>query len=386
MITALVVAAATWSAPVQVPPDDGPWAAAPLTAAIEATTDGDLSHVWLTDGGGHEVPYRVVDTADVAGRTWRALTVVNRRRTAAGWRLEVEVPEGIALDALRLEMEGDGGVFDLRVLTGDDDGIVIEGVRLGRLDGTEVLSADLPPVDRGRLSLELDSVVAGLEPLAVSGRARLGPRRPILAPPVELMVGARLEGPSTSRWALEPVPEADRIDAIMLEISAPAVFRRQVTVAAFTGGESGWTQIGSATLERIPLTDGRPGLENLTIPIRPGVWKRLRLEEPLTSERPIEPVVARGRRHPRWILFPADADGLVLAPRQPRRSRTLEDRPPTVDLQAVVVATIGAPAEGGTPAGENKAPDYGVLVNLLFVVAALLLGLLAWKLLATRGG
>jgi hypothetical protein len=198
------------------------------------------------------------------------------------------------------------------------------------------------------------------------------------------MVGARLEGPTTSRWALEPVPEADRIDAILLEISAPAVFRRQVSVSAFTGGESGWTQIGSATLERIPLADGRPGLESLTVPVRPGVWKRLRLEEPLTSERPIEPVVARGRRHPRWILFPADADGLALEPRQPRRSRTLEDRPPTVDLQAVVVATIGAPVEGGTPAGEDQAPDYGVLVNLLFVVAALLLGLLAWKLLATR--
>jgi hypothetical protein len=380
-VITLLLAASLWTAPVELPAGAGAWAAAPVPGEIEIRTDGDLDRVRLLDASGDEIPYRIVDPARDEARTWRHLELRNRRRTTTSWHMEVLLPEATSLDALRIAFADGEGVHEVAV-RGPDGGVIVDGVRVGRLGPTEVGSIELPVVDLARLDIELTRLVGDLEPVGVSGRARRAPFESAPPVPVPATVSPPVDGPEGRRWTLALPAPAVRVDRLELVVTAPSVFRRTVEVQALErhGDEPQWVRVGGGVLERVPLADGRPGLEQLTVPIRPGAWRRLRLAQDDGSERPLELAAVRARPRPRWLLLPADGTGLQLVVGEVRRSRTLEDRPVPVDISQVTRASVGEPVDTA-PEPEQPAGAGGAWITPLFLVVAALLAWLAWRLL-----
>lgn len=384
-LVAAALAAAVWTAAVEVSPGAGPWAAAPVPGWLELEEELDGGRVRLLDGRGNEVPYRLVDALEDAGGGWIELEAVNLRRTGDGFRFAVELPPGEIVDRLRLAVEGEEGVLAATVLGGEPAGVLVEGVRVGRLQGAAVVEIELPATDLGRLEVELDELLPGLRPVGAALR-RARPGRADELPPVRYRFSAAPEVDGRSRLLLAADGPPPRIAALELEIAGPAVFRRRVTVLDRTPGEEPVTAvpIGSAELVRIPLGDGRPGLETTRVPVRPGSWPRLELRAERGSEAPLEVAAVVGVVASRFIVFPRPdraSSSLRLGSGATRRSLTLERGPMTVELGAAASARIGSPmpaevaVEGGADAG-------AVWTSLLFVLVAALLGWLAWRVFA----
>ncbi len=164
------------------------------------------------------------------------------------------------------------------------------------------------------------------------------------------------------------------------------MFRRRVEVRArtqSTGEDPGWRTIGSGELMRIPLADGRTGLEGLQVPVRPGSWPRLELRVERGAEAALELDRTLGRSAPRWILFPAPRSGVgptLVADGRPR-SRSLERGGTTVDPREAAPAEVG-PRERRL-AAEQGEPVRVPWIAALFVAAAGLLAWLAWRVLGS---
>ncbi len=381
----LLLAASLWTATVDVPTDAGPWAAAAVPGDLELRTGGDFDRVRLLDARGDEVPYRIVDPARGEARRWHPLEVRNRRRTDAGWRLEVLLPAGASIDALRVAFADGEGVHAVTVRA-PGGGEIEDAHRLGRLGETVVDTVDLPPVDLPRLDVELNGLVGDLEPLGVSGHVRSSPFESTPPAALAVTVSDPVDGPDGRSWTLAPPTPAVRIDRLEVDVAAPMVFRRTVEVHALElgDGEQRWVRVGGGVLERVPLTDGRAGLERLTVAVRPGAWRRLRLEQADGGERPLELASVRARPRPRWLLLPTEGPRLRLVSGETRRSRTLEERATPVDLARASRAHVGEPTKVAAPAGETAVLG-GWWVTPLFLAAAVLLAWLAWRLLV-RGG
>jgi hypothetical protein len=381
----LLLAASLWTAPVELPADAGPWAAAPIPGDLELRTGGDFDRVRLLDARGDEVPYRIVDPARNETERWRALEVRNLRRTDGGWRLEMLVPAGVSIDALRIAFADGEGVHEAAV-RGPDGGVVVDALRLGRLGATVVDTIDLPSVDLPRLHIELTALVGDLEPVGASGHVRSSPFESTPPAALAVTVSDPVDGPDGRSWTLGLPTPAIRIDRLEVDVATPTVFRRTVAVHALElgDGEQQWVRVGGAVLERVPLTDGRPGLERRTVAIRPGAWRRLRLEQPDGSERPLELASVRARPRPRWLLVPTDGSGVRLVAGDTRRSRTLEERTTPVDLARVARGRVGDPSD--VAAAPDEVPVLGGWwVTPLFLGAAVLLAWLAWRLLVRAG-
>lgn len=377
----LLLAASLWTAPVDLPDDAGPWVAAAIPGDLELRAGGDFDRVRLLDARDDEVPYRIVDPARDEAHRWHSLEVRNRRRTDVGWQLEVLLPEGTSIDALRIAFADGEGVHAVAV-RGPDGAVVEDALRLGRLGETLVDTVDLPPVDLARLDLELTGLVGDLEPVGVSGHLRSSPFESTPPEAFAVTVSDPVDGPDGRSWMLALPTPAVRIDRLEVDVTAPTVFRRAVEVRALElgDGEQRWVRVGGGVLERVPLTDGRRGLERLVVPVRPGAWRRLRLEQPDDSERPLELASVRARPRPRWLLLPTEGPRLRLVSGETRRSRTLEEQATPVDLARVSRGRIGEPSDVAALAGETTVLG-GWWVTPLFLAAAALLAWLAWRLL-----
>jgi hypothetical protein len=386
VISALLLAAVVWNAPVTVPGGGGPWAAAVLPGWLEAEADSDLGDVRLVDGSGHEVPYRVLDAAQSDPNRWLTVAVTNLRRTADGFAFRVEVPAGEVVDRLGLAMAGREGVLTATVIGGNPPGALADAVHVGRIQGASRLEVALPPTDVGRLEIRLTTLVPGLEPTGVRlGRCRL-PRVAGLPRPIAYRLQPAPDDGPWSRWLLLADGPPPRIEALVVGVRSPGVFRRRTEVRARSNGATGsasWQPIGSGELIRIPLADGRTGLEELQIPVRPGSWPRLELRVERGTEAALDVDHALGRAAPRWILFPAPRAGigLALVADGNRRSRSLERGGTTVDPREAALAEVGPRARVSTPVEDE--PIRVPWVAGLFVVAAGLLAWLAWRVLGS---
>ncbi len=386
MIAMLLLAAAAWSAPVTMPDGGATWAAAVVPGWLEAEEDGDLGDVRLLDASGHEIPYQLLDAAQSDPNRWLTVAVTNLRRTADGFALSVEVPAGEVVDRLGLVVEGTEGVLAATVIGGSPPGTLVDAVHVGRIQGTSRLEVPLPPTDVGRLEIRLVILVPGIEPTGVRlGRCRL-PRRAGLPRPVAYRFQAAPDDGPWSRWLLSADGPPPRIEALVVGVRSPSVFRHRVEVRARTesaGEDPVWRTIGSGELMRIPLADGRTGLEGLQVPVRPGSWPRLELRVERGAEAALELDRTLGRSAPRWILFPAPRSGVgatLVADGRPR-SRSLERGGTTVDPREAAPAEVG-PRERRLAAEEGE-PVRVPWIAALFVIAAGLLAWLAWRVLGS---
>ncbi len=386
MIATLLLAVATWSAPVAVPPSGGPWAAAVVPGWLEAEAEGDLGDVRLLGASGHEVPYRLFDAAQSDPNLWLAVELTNLRRTAEGFAFTVDVPAGEVVDRLQLAVTGIEGVLAATVTGGTPSGVLADGLHVGRIQGVAQLDVALPPTDVGRLEVRLVTLVPGLEPTGVRlGRCRL-PRLTGLPRPVAYRLQPAPDDGPWSRWLLFADGPPPRIEALVVRVREPGVFRRRVEarVPSERAAEGvGWRSIGSGELIRIPLADGRAGLEGLQVPIRAGSWPRLELRVERGAEAALELEGVVGRAAPRWILFPAPRAGVglaLVADKRPR-SRSLERGGTTVDPRDAIAAEIG-PRERRPQPIESE-PIRVPWIAILFVVAAGLLAWLAWRVLGS---
>jgi hypothetical protein len=352
---------------------------------LEAEPDIDLGGVRLLDEEGREVPYRLVDGRGPDGARWIELEPVNLRRGESGFSFALEVPEGELVDRLRLALEGDEGVLAATVMGGDPVGVLVREVRLGRLQGASVLELELPPSDLARLEVGLEELLPGLRPVGAALR-RARPGRASDVPTFGYRLRPAPETDGRSRLLLSADGPPPRIEALELEVSGPAVFRRLVTVLDrspdLPPGPA--RTLGSAELVRLPLGDGRPGLETTRVPVRPGSWPRLELVVERGAEAPLEVAAVRGVVAPRWIVFPRSGSGaarLSLANGEQPRTRTLERGPLGLDLPLAALAEVGPPVPAETTGGGDVDADAS-WVSLLFVLAAALLGWLAWRVFA----
>jgi len=384
MIAALLLAAASWSAPVTVPRDAAPWAAAVVPGWLEVEAEGDLRDVRLLDAAGHEVPYRLLDAAGPDPERWLTAVPANLRRTASGFAFSVEVPPGEVIDRLGLVVEGGEGVLAATIRGGSPAGVLADAVHVGRIQGTSRLEVPLPPTDVARLEVELTVLVPGLTPTAVRlGRRRL-PARVGLPPPVVYRIQpAPDEGP-WSRWLLSADGPPPRIEALTVAVGEPGVFRRRVEVRTRSERETagaGPRTIGSGELVRVPLADGTRGLEGLQIPVRPASWPRLELRVERGAEAALELRRVVGRSAPRWILFPRprSASRLTLVGDGRPRSRSLERGGAAVDPREAAPAEVGPRTLA--PARTEAEPVRVPWVAMLFVAVAVLLAWLAWRVL-----
>ncbi len=374
MIAGMVLAAVAWTAPVSAPTHGAGWAAAPVPGWLEVVEGGDLRRVRLLDGAGDEIPYRLVDPKAQAGERWAVAEVRNLVRTPGGFACDVA---GAGLvDALKLDLDGEAGVVDVRV-TDAGGGVLVDGLRTGRLRGLEVATVPLPLTDVARLHLEATTLVPGLELRGVWARRAEAPRA---VPPVATVAFTVRAAPGrVDAWRLDPVGGPARVVRLRLEVAAPPVFRHRARVLASTGAGS-WREVGSARIERIPLADGRPGLESLVVEVRPGANSRLRLEVPAGDEAPLRLTGVVGEGAPRWLVFPVGGSEppLRLEAGTAGRSRSLETGALPVELAAAAPAAIAT--RRVVPAPEPARRAQGLpWADLLFVAVAGLLVLLGWR-------
>jgi len=380
VIGALLVAAASLTASVEVGPVAGPWAAAPVPGWLEREATAGMRRVRLLDDRGREVPYRLLDEATDLPSPWTETAVRNLRRTQDGFAFELELPPE-PIDALEIGLGGDGGVLAVEVTAGDPPGTLVRGARVGRLQGVAVGRVELPVTDAGRLGLQLTALVPGLEPRRVRVHRTLRPARertsnvPYRA--------ARIPGDGDrDRWRLAATGAVERIDALTLEIAAPAVLRRTVTVLAADDGDRRRV-LGRGEIARLPLADGSRGIADLRIAVSPGAWPALEVEVEHGGEAPAELVGASGAAARRWIVFPHPGAGssLRLATDDTGRSDTLERGPLPVHPGDAAEASIGPAGGRVAPTPAPAPPGPSATVSLLFVAAAALLGVLAWRVL-----
>lgn len=382
MIGALLVAAASLTAPVAVGPAAGPWAAAPVPGWLEREVTAGMRRVRLIDDRGREVPYRLVDEATDLPSPWTETAIRNLRRTQDGFAFELELPPE-PIDALEIELGGDGGVLAVEVTAGEPPGTLVRGARVGRLQGVAVGRVELPVTDAGRLGVQLTALVPGLEPRRVRVHRTLRPARERTSDvPYR---AARIPGDGDrDRWRLAATGAVERVDALTLEIAAPAVLRRTVTVVAAGDGDGDRRRVlGRGEIARLPLADGSRGIADLRIALSPGAWPALEVEIEHGGEAPAELVGASGTAARRWIVFPRPEPGrsLRLIAGDAARSDTLERGPLPVHPDDATEATVGPPDESTTPAPAPSAAGPSAAVSLLFVAAAALLAVLAWRVL-----
>lgn len=380
MIAALVLAAAVFAAPVQVADQEGPWAAAPVPGWLERETSGEMGRVRLVDGRGREVPYRLLDAASDLASPWSEAVPRNLRTTGDGFAFELDTGAGAPVDAVEIGLDGEAGVLAVTVSGGEPHGVLTSGVRVGRVQGVTVERVDLPVTDAGRLELRLTTLVSGVEP----ARVRL---RRTLRPPDDGDAGVAYRAvrlPSANardRWRLVATGDGARVDALTLDVRSPEVLRRRVAVRDPRAGNG--AILGRGEIVRLPLADGGRGIASLRLPLVPGAWRVIEVEVERGDEAPIELTGARGEVARRWLLFPrgAGAGKLRLVSGDDRRSDSLERGPLPVLPGDAVRAAVGPPSDvtAPTPAPPPAAPSSAV--SLLFLVAAVLLGLLAWRAL-----
>lgn len=379
MIAGVVLAAVTWTAPVAVRSGGTAWAAAPVPGWLEVVASDDLRGVRLVDGAGNEVPYRLVDPVVRSGERWSAVEVRNLERTPVGFACDV-VDAGL-VDALELTLAGEAGVTEVRV-TDSGGGVLADGVRVGRLRGLAVTTLSLPLTDATRLHVTATNLLPGLELTGVRAHRAEAPRAVPPSPQVTFAVST-IPG-AAHAWRLDPVGGPVRVARLRLEVAAPHVFRRRARVLVRPGGGP-LREVGSAWIERIPLADGRAGIESLVVELRPGAYPRLRLEAPAGHEAPLELTGAVGEAAPRWLVFPVDAGPgpLRLEGGNDARSRSLERGALPVELGAAVPAVIGTRRVEGSSEPASPASSLP-WVDLLFVAVAVLLALLGWRVFRTR--
>ncbi len=380
MIGALLVAAAALTAPVEVGTAAGPWAAAPVPGWLEREATAGLRRVRLLDERGREVPYRLLDVSTDLPSPWAEAVVRNLRRTDDGFAFELELPPE-PVDAVEIGLGGDSGVLAVAVTTGEPPGTLVDGARIGRLQGLAVGRVELPVTDAGRLAVRLTTLVPGLEPRLVRVRRTLRPGRERASE--VLYRAARIPGVGDrDRWRLAAAGDVERIDALVLEVAAPAVLRRTVTVVEAGDGDRPRV-VGRGEIARLPLADGGRGIADLRISLSPGAWPALEVEIERGGEAPTELVGASGEVARRWIVFPSPGPGssLRLAADGTGRSATLERGPLPVHPGDAAEATIGPPVRHATPTPPPSASGPSAAVSLLFVAAAALLAALAWRVL-----
>ncbi len=387
MIASFVAAALTWTALVNVPDGDGPWIVAPMPGWAESEENGFLDRVRLLDAEGIEVPFHLIDPLALEDRDWLSAQVLNRSITSNGFDLDVLTPAGITVDAIRLGVRGEEGVFEATVTTGEgeDAATLVEGIRLGRLQDVSSLLLSLPPTDRTRLHVQLTTVLPGLEPESVGIRTTPVLRSASKATAIQMRLQPAAPEGDIDRWILTMPHPVARIDHVAVEIVQPQILRRRIRVQTWheTTTFQGWKQIGTAELIRVPLADGHTGLEQLEVDLPPAVYPRLRLEIERGAEAPIALSAVRARPAPRWILFARQTEvrGLQLARTDERRSFTLERGPIPIDPSMVTIASTGPRQEAEASLDESSGSKRNITVDLLFVAAALLLAFLAWRVL-----
>lgn len=389
MNPALVLAMTLWSAPVEVPPGPQPWLAAPVPGWMESLEGHRLRQVRLLDSLGQEIPYRVLEPAAETD-VWFSADVRNRREIPGGYALELVNSTGELVDRLRLGLRGQEGVLEATVEAFGLDGgpgIVVQRMRLGRLGSAEQQELPLAPTDAPRLVVTTSTILAGLELSWVELRrvTRWQLHADIAEVGLRAQEGSGPEGEDVFILAQEG--PAERLSALHLEIGAPTVFSRRAQVEGVQHGDGEWRPIGLTTVARLPLADGRPGITHLDIPIQRGAWSRLRVRAPRSGEAPLVVTGARATVARRWIIFPRPEapGGLTVTRSTSVRSWSLEETARTVDPAAAGQARIGSRrATAPTPAAPQCTPGRSRLVNALFIGAAILLALLAWRVLAPR--
>lgn len=387
MIAGLLLAVSAWTAPVTLAEPGRRWAAAPLPGWLERRTGGDLSRVRLLDGAGREVPYRVLDAATDLATPWRTIAPHNLRRTATGFAASLELPPDAPVDAVEIGTRGDGGVLSVEIRGGTPPGVLVSDARIGRLQGLEVHTVKLPVTDVPSLDIVVTALVAGLEPTTFRVHRTARPKRSRGA--VVRFRAARIPGDGdTDRWRLAAQgDDVERIDGLVLEITSPAVLRRRATVTTVaTGDHEPPRHLGGGEIARLPLADGRRGIEVLRLGVRPGAWQSLDLAIDRQGEAPVELAGAVGDTARRWLVFapPGSAAGLHLTTGDRPRSDSLERGPLPVLPDHAAGADIGPPEI--TPATPTATPPAAPspAVSLLFIVVAALLALLAWSVLRSR--
>lgn len=382
MMVGLLLAAALWSAPVELPQPAGAWAAAPVPGWLEYRTFGELSRLRLLDASGREVPYRLLDAATDLTSPWRAIAALNLRRTTDGFAVSLDLAPVEPIDALEIVCTGDGGVLAAEVRGGEPVGVLAADARVGRLQGVSVTVVGLPVTDVARLDVRLTTLVPGLEPVTFRVHRTLRPTR--AGSDRVRFRAARVPGDERSdRWRMSVVGEPSRIDGIVLEVGGPAVLRRQVVVSVPATDESRAIVLGTAEVARLPLADGRRGIEALRVPLRPGAWRTLEIAIERGGEAPLELLGASGNVARRWLVFPppAQAAGLELVTGDTVRSDSLERGPLPVHPDDVTAAAIATPVELVPATPTPVAGQPSTALSLLFIAAAALLALLAWRVL-----
>jgi hypothetical protein len=383
--------AALWSAPVQVAPGPEAWVATPVPGWLESVEGHRLRMVRLQNGSGVEVPYRLLEPG-TDPEAWLTANIRNRRETSSGHVMELLLPVGEVVDRVRLGLRGQEGVLEVSVEAFGVDGrrgALIQRARVGRLGDAEQTEIPLPNTDAPRLVVRTETVLAGLEPSWVELRRVPGWELEADTTPLAMAVRKEVAGENEDIFVLTPIGAVDRIHTVAFSVDAPAVFNRRVQVKGWIPGEGGWRSVGTGTLARLPMADGRPGIENLAVPIQPGAYSRIQVQAPRGSEASLRLSGAEARLARRWLLFPRpeDSEDLVLVRGDRIRSWSLEETAQRVDPEAAGRAWVGTRRAEAMPESETEGQCPAArfrLVNVLFVAAAVLLALLAWRVLADR--
>lgn len=383
--------AALWSAPVQVAPGPEAWVATPVPGWLESVEGHRLRMVRLLDESGVEIPYRLLEPG-TDPEAWFTASIRNRRETSSGHVMELLLPAGEVVDRLRLGLRGQEGVLEVAVEAfGVDgrEGALVQRSRVGRLGRADQLEVALPKTDADRLVVATTTILPGLEPSWVELRRVRGWALVADATPVAMNVSESFGGEDEDLFVLSSANSTERVNAISLHVESPTVFNRRIRVEGWQRTSGDWRPIGAGSLVRLPLVDGRPGIENLEVSIQPGAYSRLRVRSDRRSEAPLRVIGASAQLARRWLVFPRPEtpEDIKLVRSDQVRSWSLEEAARTIDPNAAGRAHVG-PRRAETfpePEVEGRCPSGAFrLVNLLFVAAAVLLALLAWRVLATR--
>jgi len=382
----LLTAAVAWSAAVSVSPGPSGWAAAPIPGWVEMTTHGDLGRVRMLDGSAVEVPYVVVDPTTRPERRWAPVVPANPVRTSSGFAFDVDNPEGWPVDTLRFAIADEGeGVAEVTIRLGGD-AVLVEGVRIGRLQKVEMLEVPLPRTDRSRLHVEVRTVVQGLEPRPEALRRMVVPATADDRRRVSFRAQAAPPSGIEDLWTAAASGAPVRISAVELTVAAPRVFRRQVVVEGWTrsAGGSDWREIGRGEVTRVTLADGSRGVHRSRLAVEAGAYQRLRLRVARGSEAPLELGAVRGVVARRWAMFPAPTAGgdLKLVRDDVWRSRTLEGVDMPLDPRSMARAEVGAREAGAATDDDQTTIWRPGWMDAAFILAAGLMALLAWRIFA----